>query len=200
MIALGLLPTEYRLATRLLDGRMSGRDLVLRGGVGHHTTLWLLLLVTIFDFVSWEPLKVQQQKSLGGQLSEMASEMEKANHFDALGVHWSSPQSEIDSAYDKLVNELSPTGKWSQAAPEACREMRARVEAAYEVIRGATDRAIYRRKVYDFDFSSLTDIAAQRVSALTLKGAEAEAEEGRASKDELSTTSKIRIPPGGWTK
>ncbi len=167
---LGLESREVRLVQTTIDGHDSAREITRHGGAGEHTTLMLFILLTAFGCVDWKPPVVRKGQSLAEQLEVQAHQMRKANHFDALSVHWSAQTEEIQQVYAKLQGQLAPGGRWMKAAPEACAVMAQRAREAYEVISDPAQRAKYRLEKYpNQDSDSLDDLLEKRISALGMK-------------------------------
>src|SRR5262249_11272833 len=104
------------------------------------------------------------------------AEMESANHFDALAVHWSANHFEVNAAYEKLLKEISPESRKYKTAPKACDRMRARAEAAFAVIGEDASRIAYRKKtIGDVDGHMVNDLLTGTIDSLEQRGAVKEA-------------------------
>lgn len=180
---------EQRLIEYRLDGSVSGREIAAHGGAGKLTTLQLFILFVLFDVAAWVAPVPLAGQSLPEQLEQRARKMVAGNHFEALGVHWSTPPDEIERAYREACARLEPGTPWHDAAPETCARMRARLDEAYAVLVDPTKRMAHRMEAYPLDYESITDLMEKRAKALTMKGAEREAASDRTIARELSLAS-----------
>ncbi|MBI4700308.1 MAG: Hsp70 family protein [Deltaproteobacteria bacterium] len=181
---LGLNQRDMRFVDFALDGSASGRHVVLHGGIARRTALQVLGLLQLFACLRWKPVVVKED--LVGELARRCGRTLRANHFEALGVHWSAGTDDVENAYRRLAEQLAPGGPWSEAAPEACRQMRERAEAAYAVLRDPKARIAYRRKAHpDIDFHAIDDLLDQKAKALAMRQADREAEEETQRREEL---------------
>jgi hypothetical protein len=189
---LGLLPAEKRTLD-LLDGATSGRALE-RSGVGRHTTLGLLVMLSAFDTLEWrEPVRTARE-TVAQMVERRMIRMLGPNHFEALGVHWSAPAEAIDQAYRALVTELAAGGDLDRAAPSACAKMRERARQAYDVLSDPKRRIAHRREAYPLDYEALSELMEKRADALEMKQAEEQASADRAVAGELSRTGRPKPP------
>lgn len=166
---LGLTDVERRMVSFAFNGRTSARSAVELGGA-RHTTLALLLLLTLYDLVEWRAASTTTQPSLRIQLDERARQMEAANYFQVLGVHWSALEDEISAAHKKLQDELAPGTPVFDVAPDACRRMLTRVDEAYACLHDAQRRGAYRRHAYpEMDFEAAEDLVERKRRAVSLR-------------------------------
>jgi hypothetical protein len=191
---LGLSGAETRLLEGWLDGRASGRDIAAQGGAGRHTTSTLFVLLVLFGMAAWGPVEARERESLADELGRKASRMAMQNHFEALGVHWSTPGPEIDQAYRAFVAKLGPGKPWYDASPEACQRMRRRADEAYKVLSDPAARIAHRAEAYPLDFEAITDLAERRASVLDMRGASDAAASQRDVAAELSRTRRSHAP------
>jgi actin-like ATPase involved in cell morphogenesis len=183
--------SEKRLIDQRFDGSAPARELAQHGGLGRHTTLVLLVMLELYDLVAWHEPELRAAPTLAERLAAQARKMEAANHFEAMGVHWSTPPLEIEAAYAAFVAKLRPGSEWYEAAPDACRAMQARLAAAQAVLGDEHARLAYRREAYPLDFESITDLMGKRATALSMRGAEAAAAVDRQSAAELRRTAQL---------
>lgn len=183
----GLAAAERRVLERGLDGITTGYDLE-REGLGKHGGLALLVLLILFEAVDWHTPKSVERESLSDQLERRATKMADANHFDALGVHWSAHGEAIDAAYQALRHELAPDGERARAAPDACRRMRERAAEAYAVLGNPRARIAYRRKAFPLDYEALANLMEHRAEAASMRQSDSEARSDRSVADELART------------
>jgi actin-like ATPase involved in cell morphogenesis len=166
---LGLDSRELRLVEGLMDGTNRGKDLV-KSGAGPHTTLQLLVLLTAFELVDWHPVVARRGLGLAERLAQQADRAEKANHFDALGVHWSAGADEIQTAYESLHHRLSRGTAEYAASPQACTRILKRAEAAATALSDPREAVRFRREACpDIDFDALDDFLVKRIKSLELR-------------------------------
>lgn len=183
---LGLLGGERRLAEFGLDGKRSSEELVHHGGLGRHTTLLLLIILSMFDYIQWTEPRAEQEESSEVAIKRRLGAMQSGNHFDVLGVHWSAKSAEILGAYSQLARELAADGALASRFPEECRQMRERVDAAYAVLRSETERVTYRRVVVpNIDHQAVSDLLHGTIDSLELRGETQQARAARSTMQEL---------------
>ena len=74
----------------------------------------------------------------------------KASYFEVLNVHWSSYDEGVKRAYDDLIVQFDPHAVPDNMEPEVrqrVREIRERVEAAYQVLATRPSRHAYRTRI-----------------------------------------------------
>ncbi|HOU89515.1 MAG TPA: DUF4388 domain-containing protein, partial [Polyangiaceae bacterium] len=185
---LGLDRREHRLVEEM-DGFCTARELGA-GGLGHHTTLQLCVILTAFGFVEWRAPARRAETSIHQQLEQRALRMEAANHFDALGVHWSASVADAELALASLHHELGPGTRANAEHPEACQRMIARAERAVAALREPAKLREYRRSLHpDIDFEALDDLMAKRIEALEMKHDEREVNESRRAREVIAAVS-----------
>jgi len=191
---LGLDRREQRLVDEM-DGFHTAHDLGA-SGLGPHTTLQLCVVLTAFGFVDWRPVERRAETSLHQQLEQRAQRMDAANHFDALGVHWSASLTDAEQAFASLRRELGPGTHEHAENPEACRRMLARAERAVDALRDPTALREYRRSLHpDIDFEALDDLMAKRIVALQMKHEEREVDESRRAREVIAAVSLRPLRP-----
>ncbi|MBW2523745.1 MAG: hypothetical protein JRI23_06195 [Deltaproteobacteria bacterium] len=184
---LGLDGREKRFVESNLDGRSSMSEAALRGGVGPTTALQVLVLLTVFEILSFDEVLEREGTSLSERVAQRAARMCRGNHFEAMGVHWSALGPQIEEAYEQLSARLRAGGEWDQADPDSCRGMRERLEEAYSVLSDSAQRLAHRAEQYpDKDTEALDDLLRRRGQALELKGAKGELRETLSKRSELA--------------
>ncbi len=185
---LGLSGAERRLIEHATDGAASVRSLAAHGGAGRHTTLALVVLLSLFDLVRFGPVTDHATEGLAVELDRRASRGALANHFDALEVHWSALEPEIVAAYRARCEAVAEGSPWRAANPTACDRMRARADAAWAVLGDPVTRAAHRADAYPLDFFAVCDLAEKSAAVLDFRGAEGEARSQRAVAHELAAS------------
>jgi hypothetical protein len=88
----------------------------------------------------------------------MWDKIKGANHFEVMGLHWSTPPRKIPESYQGLATLYGPTAEARLEAPEVCQLIWARVGEAYDVLKDPSARRRYRREVYDLNWSSQVEL------------------------------------------
>jgi hypothetical protein len=160
---------ENRVVQSSFDGARSLRIVLAQAGSLRRTTLQLALLFFLLELLEFREVEAEEQ-DLAQELEERARRMATANHFEALSLHWSATDEEVERAYQKITEELATSRAAFRAAPEACKAMHKRVREAYEVLRVETRRKRYRREAYpDLDYDAVKDFLEKKAQALGLR-------------------------------
>ncbi len=161
---------ETRIIDNNLDGKRSVHDLVATLGPVRRTALQLLLLLTLFELIDFREPEKKKVLSPREQLEARFNSLEKANHFEVLGLHWSALSQEIEAAHAKLSEEFSEEGDAQQSAPAVVKKLRRLVDVAYEVLRDDEQRKVYRTEAYPkLDMRAVKDLLEQKRRALSLR-------------------------------
>jgi hypothetical protein len=161
---------EARLVKKGFDGTRTSTEIVDKSGLNSRSALALLHSLAILHLVEWKEPEAKVERTLADEVRERATGLAHKDHFEALSVHWTAPLSEIVAAYEKLCELTSPEGAWHDAAPEACEQIRQRVDAAYEVLKAADSRMHYRLKIHgNVDFVALADLLSQKAKAASMR-------------------------------
>jgi hypothetical protein len=182
---LGLSGLESRMVEHNLDGFTSGMQLIDHGRLGRHTTLGLLVILTLFDAIDWIVVKEVPRATLEETLTARAIKLDGQNHFLAMGVHWSSTSEDIRHAYEALVAELAPRPGVSAEADALLHRIRTRLAHAYEVLEDPARRRAYRRQAYPLDYEAVSALAEERADSLAMRTSHRDLEERRSVAIEL---------------
>ena len=152
-------------------GSRSLRNVLAQAGALRRTTLQLAFLLYLVGLLELREAEEQAEESLSETLAKRARQMATANHFEALGVHWSATDDEgIEARYRALCELRAPHGAASRAAPEVSASMLDRAKAAYEVLRVEASRKAHRRQAYpDLDYATLRDFLDKKARALAMR-------------------------------
>jgi len=184
---LGFSPREQRFADLQMDGTQSGRELIVQGGLGKHTTAGLLVLLHMFELLDWHDATAAQRAQRGEELAELATKIEHSNYFETLGVHWSTNSEEVVLRYRSLEQQYAAGGVNDEANPKACALLRKRIHEAFECLRDEVRRNSYRKtELGDIDFEAATELESARSEALAMQGRSAEAKRSQDAITELS--------------
>lgn len=159
---LGLQAKELRFLQVSIDGRRSMEEAVRLSPVGKLASLRLAAVALSLGLVRTEansqrsaPRKRSGERSgrLRAELGARLDQLSKQNHFDVLGVHWSSHPRTFADAYQAALTEYGVgQGALPEAPPDvqdiakACAE---RVKTAFVVLSDEQQRVSYRNQFYD---------------------------------------------------
>lgn len=142
--AMGLSEPQLRIGQRLLDG---GRplDVVLNNGIGVRSTWQVIYLEQLLGGLTWvdpparENVVVEELKSLRDRIRS-------ADHFEALGLHYTSPPRAVDRSFERLRKEYGPGSPAARQSPGLAEEIWQRVQAAHAALKTTAGRKAYRRE------------------------------------------------------
>jgi hypothetical protein len=87
---------------------------------------------------------------------------EGKDHFQVLGLHWSSSPTEVGPAYQKLRAEYGSGGIKRPSSPQTAERIMKRLEEAFKVLNDATTRRAYRREKYNLVWSHQAQLLVQK--------------------------------------
>jgi hypothetical protein len=190
---LALPARDRRFIDRQLDGTTTAKYVVNHGGMGRPGALQLLAMLHIFDVFEWQAAASETRTSPRQSVLEKAQDLEAAQYFDVLGVHFSALAPDIDSAYRTRMEEYRAAGAYDELAPEACEIIRKRVEHAYKCLSDPERRSAYRRMTFpDYDWDALSHLEAQRSESLAMRGEARQARHSEQSARELKRSADRR--------
>jgi hypothetical protein len=195
---LGLSARELRFVEHVLDGATSADEILRRGGIGHETAAHLLFVLNLLRALEWQGVELRPGESPAEQLRQRAHRLEKADHFEALGVHWSVSRAELDRALRSVEAELMPGGPASQVEPEAAASILARARQAHRAVSDAGERHAYLLEIHpDLDFEAIETVAEDQNQWYAWRGASADEHESARLKNELLELSRLQhhVPP-----
>lgn len=193
---LGLSPRELRFVEHVLDGGTSADEILRRGGIGRETAVHLMFVLQLFRALEWHSVENRPGESPADQLRLRARKLEKADHFEALGVHWSVSRAEIDRAFRQIEEEMRPGGHASQIEPKAAAQILARARLAHGAVAKEGDRHAYLLDIHpDLDFEAIESVAEDQNQWYAWRGAEEATLETARLKKELIDLSKLQHQP-----
>ena len=193
--ALGLKRNEDRLVQYGFDGKRSAKIIAERGGMPPRSAYSLMVLLTVFNCVDWTEVEDDGGQSLVDKVKRIADEMERANHFEAVEVHWSAPISEIEQAYERVLERFRPGTNWFAITPEQCERITARAHEAWAVLSNPVTRQSHQQEVSgDVDVKGLTDMVSGRIDSLELRGDESEASKAKKDLDAIRRSLSGSVP------
>jgi hypothetical protein len=160
---LQLQPRELRFLELSVDGQRTLHDAVMGSPIGKLASLRVLALCLAMGAVrprSGSRLKSADSRAdkaardeLRDELEEVLQMMQGQNHFEVLGVHWSSHHRFYREAWDKARNRYDPKrppqSRGSRAAKETAAQIIRRLDEAYEVLKEPSKRSSYRKELFD---------------------------------------------------
>jgi hypothetical protein len=169
---MGLSQRELRFVDSYLDGVASCDHVATHGGMGRHTVLQLLAVLELFEIIEWtEAERVDPSNDLRDLLHGEIHRILQANHFEALGVHWSAGDGDLQAAFITRRDRFAVGSDADRLDPEGCRQVRAKLETAFEQLRTPKQRAAYRRVAFKGqDFDAVADLEQKRSESLAMRG------------------------------
>ena len=193
---LGLSPRELRFVEHVLDGGTSADEILRRGGIGRETAVHIMFVLHLFRALEWRSVEDRPGESPADRLRQRARKLEKADHFEALGVHWSVSRAELERALHHIEEELKPGGRWSQIEPQATAQILARARQAYQAVAHAEDRHAYLLEIHpDLDFEAIESVAEDQNQWYAWRGAAEATQESSRLKNELTELSRLQHQP-----
>jgi tetratricopeptide (TPR) repeat protein len=145
---LQLAPDELRLHQKLSEDGYTLEELLEDGPMQEEP-----LRVTLLAFLHLDMARLRPERSLQmfrGELRQQRLFLAGADHFEALGVHWSAHQEEIEEAWGRMQRRWGPRQLPSgagQAVREQLEQMRARLATSYQKLRAGRCRRAYREQL-----------------------------------------------------
>jgi hypothetical protein len=195
---LGLSPREQRFVDHVLDGVTSADEILRRGGIGRETAVHIMFVLHVFRALEWLSVQERPGESPADQLRLRAHKMEKADHFEALGVHWSVARGELDRALRRIEEDMRPGGPASTLDPEAAARILDRARQAHAAVCHEGDRHAYLLAIHpDIDFESIESVAEDQNQWYAYRGAYDASQETARLKKELLELSRLQHTPSG---
>jgi hypothetical protein len=190
---MGLSPRELRFVEHVMDGVTSASDILARGGIGKDTAIQILFVLQIFGALEWLPAEHVGGETLADRLNARAAKLDRIDHFEALGVHWSVPRADIDRAYRSLQELLGPGGRGEHVAPAAAPKILARAAKAYEILAVEATRRAYLLEIHpDVDYEAIESIADNQAEWYAWRGVDEATRETRRLKNELIQLARMQ--------
>jgi Hsp70 protein len=185
--ALGFWSTEERFLKYRCDGMLVGNEAVHAGGLSEATALRVLFIMLLLGQVRWLEPERPVEVPLAQRVEAEAKRVVAGNAFDALGLHWSAPESEVQEAHDRLVEQYGPSSEAASAAPKAAAKIVDKAREVLPILMDPNKRlALLRRTHPDLDFQSIADLLHKRAVALSLKGQDGAAKEAKRVQREVA--------------
>lgn len=152
-----LQPKELRFLELQVDGQKTVHDTITGSPLGRLGSQRLLLecvALGALTFKDAEATVASKPNAAAKQWSELNQELDRlraANHFEVLGVHWSSHHRTYEDAWTRAKNAYADDD-YRNAGTETkdlVRQLRARIDEAYEAVKDTGSRATYRRQLFD---------------------------------------------------
>ena len=193
---LGLSPRELRFVEHVLDGATSADEILRRGGIGRETAVHLMFVLNLFRVLEWHSVEHRPGESPAEQLRLRADKLERSDHFEALGVHWSVSRAEIDHALRHIEEDMKPGGRASQIEPAAAARILARAQLAHRAVANEGDRHAYLLDIHpDLDFDAIESVAEDQNQLYAWRGAAEATQETARLKKELTDLSNLQHHP-----
>ncbi len=169
---LGFSSSHKRLAQKALTGRESVYD-VTQHAAGARSAFEVLYTLEISGGLDWVDgdgvARAERQRKERERLDRLVEgaaglweKIQHANHFEALGLHWSTPPRKIKPVFDELERLYGPGGEARKEAAEVCERIWAKVSDAYAVLSDSTRRRAHRKEAYPLKWSAQIDVLLDR--------------------------------------
>ena len=160
----GLQPKELRFLQVSMDGRRTLNSAIRVSPLTKLASLRATAMGLALGLIqSDEPMVTPTAQARGHssaagehmrrELDARLQQLLTQNHFEVLGVHWSSHQRGFAAAYEQATIDLKVSQPpYRDASPEIqalVRRCAQRVREAYEVLRDTDKRIAYRRQLFD---------------------------------------------------
>ncbi|MBI1949497.1 MAG: hypothetical protein HYS27_27670 [Deltaproteobacteria bacterium] len=169
------LPAQHQ---RFIKSDLGGDQLLdeaARAAVGARTVWETLYLLELYGGLSWDepdPNKAKTAAARTGTFRFTAPEttasddawapFDGKDHFNVLGLHWSSSPTEVPEAYQKLRAEYSTGGVKRPANVATAERILKRLEEAYKVLNEKPTRQAYRREKYNLQWAHQAQLLVQK--------------------------------------
>ncbi len=173
---LALPETEHRAVEHVVDGTRSFEKMLGEGYIGRTTFQRLVLVLDLYGILHWAQPTLSEHEDPVAAMTKLFARIERANHFVALGVHWSAPPVEILAAWEKAQETYGPGGTMEKYEPSLAARILRRVTAAWNILRVDALRVGHRREAYPgMDEELLAPLVEARAKALQMRGEASEA-------------------------
>jgi hypothetical protein len=179
---LGLSAQAQRFVKTDLDGNQYV-DEVARAAVGGRTIWETLYVLELYNGLSWDVPPENKKPRTGPidiPMSAAAKErartatfeanpdeflwasFEGKDHFQVLGLHWSSAPQEVTPAYQKMRSDYGPAGIKRPKTSAIAEKISKRLDEAYKVLNDTGQRRAYRREKYNLVWPHQAQLLVQK--------------------------------------
>lgn len=168
---LGLSPQHARFIKNDVNGSQF-LDEIARAAVGARTVWETMYLLEVYHGLGWdEPAADKKDRATTGthersQAAPTADQswapFEGKDHFQVLGLHWSSSPAEVQPAYQKLRSEYGPSGHRRPADAATAERILKRLEEAHRVLLDTNARRAHRREKYNLVWAHQAQLLVQK--------------------------------------
>ncbi len=171
----GLPPQHSRFLKSDVDGTQF-IDEIARGAVGSRTVWETMYLLEVYNGLAWDTPPDNKKASTGTSKRTTTGLFEKPtlspddewapfegrDHFQVLGLHWSSSPTEVGPAYQKLRAEYGSGGIKRPSSPQTAERIMKKLEEAFKILNDANARRAYRREKYNLVWSHQAQLLVQK--------------------------------------
>ncbi len=187
---LALPEAEHRAVEYVVDGTRSFEKMLGEGYIGRTTFQRLVLLLDLYGILQWAQPTLSDHEDPIAAMTKLYSKIERANHFVAMGIHWSAPPVEILGAWEKAQEMYGPGGTMEKYEPMIAARILRRISGAWQILRVDALRVAHRREAYPgMDEDLLAPLVEARAKALAMRGEKSEAEVMMRLHGEFNVTS-----------
>ncbi len=203
--SLRLQAKELRFLELQFDGTTALQNAVLGSSLGRLGTMRLVGLALALGLLRFGEGTVSaaarterqpQGRELRTQLEDRLEQLQAANHFEVLALHWSSPHRELKPAWEKARSEFALDRPPYKTASSEIRTLAKRalavIDEAYQKLRETSSRVAYRKELFDkTERQYAAEMLIKRGEIAQLRGNRREALDALETAAELNPTSKV---------
>ncbi len=187
---LALPEAEHRAVEYVVDGTRSFERMLGEGYIGRTTFQRLVLLLDLYGILQWAQPTLSDHEDPIAAMTKLYGKIERANHFVAMGIHWSAPPIEILAAWEKAQETYGPGGTMEKYEPMIAARILRRISGAWQILRVDALRVAHRREAYPgMDEDLLAPLVEARAKALEMRGEKSEAAVMMRLRGEFTVTS-----------
>lgn len=169
---LGLSTKQRRFVEVGLADKRQIADLLLVSPMGQSDSLAMLAALDDIGLLEKEQVTewTKQRTRQRNQLELMMLKIEREDHFDVLGLHWSAYGDEVEQAYQNAIKDYSEENFGALEVGPDIQKIRARLEQAYQLLKDGVSRRRYRREqISDFKVRSSIDMFRKQAESAQMR-------------------------------
>ena len=169
---LGLSTKQRRFVEVGLAEKRQIADLLLVSPMGQSDSLAMLAALDDIGLLEKDRVTewTKQRTRQRNQLELMMLKIEREDHFDVLGLHWSAYGDEVEQAYQNAVKDYSEDNFDALEVGPDLQKIRARLEQAYQHLKDGPSRRRYRREqISEFKIRSSIDMFRKQAESAQMR-------------------------------
>jgi hypothetical protein len=209
--SLGMPPQHQRFVKADVDGQFFLEE-AARAAVGARTVWEALYLLELYQGLEWEAPSPDKKPRTGAHSrsglhalkglvpDEEGVAFDGKDHFQVLGLHWSSPPSEVGPAVSRLRSDYGPGGKKRPTNAAAADKLSKRIEEAYRVLSNDEQRRRYRRDHYNLVWPHQAQLLVQKAKIALYRKDYDEAREILETAEDISPSPEAKALLAGLNR